>query len=523
MTPVELSDPVARVNAPLGIGDVLAQNTRSYGAATAVVCREHRATYEDLAARVARLTSVFRAAGVDAGARVLWLGQNCHRFLEALLAAGQLGAMVCPANWRSSAAELGFVLEDLDPVVVLWQEEEIGALVAEVRANASPEHAGRTWIRHDGDGADDYEARVAAASPVAGVSAVDPERPLAVLYTAAFDGRPNGSLLTHTNLLTQGLMVAMMQAIDRDTVYLNCGPLFHIATLFVTIPTFQFGGTNVFVRRMEAEELCRVIAAERCTRAFILPPTINEIVSVNADGRHDLSSMQSGFDIEGWNDMVAPDTAIWGTRPAGYGQTEVLGLVTFAGLGGTPGDFTTGRASPLTSVRIVDDEDREVAVGAVGEIVARGVTVGAGYWNRPELNERRRRNGWWHTNDLGRRNADGTVTFVGPKLRMIKSAAENIYPVEVEACLESHAGVREAAVIGVPDERWGQSVKAIVAVQPGANPTEDELIAHCRINIGSYKKPRTIEFVDALPRRGGPKDYDALDARFGGGGYPGSV
>jgi acyl-CoA synthetase (AMP-forming)/AMP-acid ligase II len=144
-----------------------------------------------------------------------------------------------------------------------------------------------------------------------------------------------------------------------------------------------------------------------------------------------------------------------------------------------------------------------------------------GYWNRPEENQRRARGGWHHTNDLGRREADGTITFIGPKARMIKSAAENIYPVEVEGCVRSHPAVAECAVIGTPDPRWTQSVKAIVVLEPGASATSDEIIEHCRGRIASYKKPRTIEFVTSLPRTGGAVDYDALDHQFGGGGYPG--
>ena len=131
------------------------------------------------------------------------------------------------------------------------------------------------------------------------------------------------------------------------------------------------------------------------------------------------------------------------------------------------------------------------------------------------------RDGWWHTTDLGRREADGTIHFIGTMTRMIKSAAENIYPPDVEACLESHPAVREAALIGVPDPKFRQAVKAVVVLAEGAAATEQDLIEHCRSRIASYKKPRTVEFVDALPRNDGAKDYDALDRMFGGGGYPG--
>jgi long-chain acyl-CoA synthetase len=172
-------------------------------------------------------------------------------------------------------------------------------------------------------------------------------------------------------------------------------------------------------------------------------------------------------------------------------------------------------------VRIVDPDDREVPAGETGEIVARGPTVMNGYWNRPEENARRRRGGWHHTNDLGRREADGTITFIGPATRMIKSAAENIYPAEVEGCISRHPAVAECAIIGVPDAQWTQSVKAIVVLRESASATTDEIVEHCRTHIASYKKPRTVEFVEKLPRDGFVVDYASLDEQFGGGGYPG--
>ena len=182
---------------------------------------------------------------------------------------------------------------------------------------------------------------------------------------------------------------------------------------------------------------------------------------------------------------------------------------------------THGRPSPMVQMRIVDPDGNEVSTGETGEIVARGPTMMTGYWNRDAVNEERQTGGWHHTNDLGRREPDGSITFVGPRTRIVKSAAENIYPAEVEGCIQKHPAVKEAAIIGVPDPKWTQSVKAVVVLKAGRTATADEIIEHCRAHIASYKKPRSVEFVDVLPRDGWLVDYDALDARFGGGGYPG--
>jgi long-chain acyl-CoA synthetase len=306
-------------------------------------------------------------------------------------------------------------------------------------------------------------------------------------------------------------------------VFCNSGPLFHMGTFMTTIPTFHMAGKNVMVRRVDAEELCRVIQDEGCNGAFLLGPTIAEMTALNSDGRYNLKSLRAwpGAAPE-WAAMTRRDTSRWGRLAGGYGQTEVMGLATYKGLG--PASVGShGKPSPLVALRIVSSSDEEVPAGEVGEIVVRGPTVTAGYWNRPSLNAERMRGGWWHTNDLGRREADGSLTFIGPKTQMIKSAAENIYPAEVEACIESHPAVREAAVIGVPDPKWHQSVKAIVVLADGASASEEEIIEWCRSRIASYKKPRSVEFqAEPLPRLGMGKDYATLDARYGGGNYPGA-
>jgi long-chain acyl-CoA synthetase len=236
--------------------------------------------------------------------------------------------------------------------------------------------------------------------------------------------------------------------------------------------------------------------------------------------------MRATFAPQVWGGLVAEDTSRFGqfTGPtgAGYGQTELTGMPVRKEFGrGSVGN--AGRPTPGLSIRILDpSDDHECAIGEVGEICAKGDLVHRGYWNRPQINEERLRGGWWHTTDLGRRETDGSITFVGTMTRMLKTGAENVFPAEVENCLQKHDAVREAAVIGVPNPAMLQDVKAVVVLEDGASVTVEELIAHCKENLASYKKPKTVEFVDAIPRTAvGGKDYDALDEQFGGGGYPG--
>jgi long-chain acyl-CoA synthetase len=500
------------------LGDLLREHRRSNPQQTALVCGDARFSYPEMNARVNRLASGLRARGFESGDRVLWLGQNSHRVLEGLLAAAKLGGIFCPVNWRQTPDELAFVIADSDPQLVIWQEQEIGEAARQARKQTGSR---ALWLQHDGSGKDSYEAFLAAASENDPEEPVDPSLPVLQMYTAAFSGKPGGALLSQSACMLQSLVMAKLQDIDRGYVYLNCGPLFHIATFMTTLAVFQWGGTNVFTPRVDAEELCRLIEQEKCNGAFVMGPTLTQIAEVNQDGRFDLKSLRAFRGAPAWNEMTTADTSAWGRRPGGYGQTECMGMLTLAALGiGAKGG--SGRPTPLVQVRIVDPEGSEVPTGETGEIVARGPTIMNGYLNRDVVNAARQRGGWHHTNDLGRREEDGSITFIGPKGRIVKSAAENVYPAEVESCLKQHPAVADAAIIGVPDPKWTQSVKAIVVLKAGQTATQEELIEHCRARIASYKKPKSVEFAAALPRKGFAVDYEALDAQFGGGGYPGT-
>jgi long-chain acyl-CoA synthetase len=506
------------------VGDIITEHRRSYPGRLALADGEHHLTWPALDERVNRLANAMRTAGVGPGHRILWLGQNSFRVYELLGAAAKIGAMVCPGYWRWAPPEMAFAIADFSPQVVIWQEEEIGSTVRAARA-ASPVAESALWLRHDTDAQHGYEAFLAGGDPADPGLDVDPDSALLVIYTAAITGRQCGSMLSHTNLISMGMSVAWLGDIDDRTVFLNAGPMFHIGNFqFFGIPVLLQGGTNVVTRRVIASEVLDVLAAEQCTRAYLMPATITQLVELMRERGVELPHLKATFAAPLWQGLVAAD----GTRHAlegggagyGYGQTEVAGFCLFGAYGGR-GVGNAGRPAPVTSVRILDGEGLECRVGDVGEICVRGDTVHLGYWNRPKINEERFRGGWWHTTDLGRRETDGTITFLGTMTRMIKSGAENIFPAEVENCLEAHPAVKEAAVIGVPNERFLQDVKAVVVLNGSAPVTAADLIQHCRRHIASYKKPKTVEFLDALPRVQGAKDYAAVDEKFGGGGYPG--
>jgi acyl-CoA synthetase (AMP-forming)/AMP-acid ligase II len=512
----------------LSFGDVLREHRVRYADRIAFVDGDTRLAWREADDRVNRLANALRSAGVASGDRILWLAQNSFRIYELLGAAGKLGAMVCPAYWRWSAEEMAFAIDDFRPKVIVWQDEEIGETVLAARERA--EHAGAAlWLRHDDNGtggSESYEAFLASGDAADPELDIDPDTALLVIYTAAIDGRPCGSLLSHRNLLGQAVSSAWLGDIDHETSFLNSGPMFHIGNYqFWGLPTLVQGGKNVVVARVSPPELLPLLAEEQCTHAYLMPPTIVALRELNATQQLDLSHLRASVAAHLWEGTVEVDgsryTREGGGEGLGYGQTEVAGFCATGGFGGR-GIGNAGRPSPLVRIAILDADGNECAPGEAGEICVRGDLVHLGYWNRPEINAHRFRFDWWHTTDLGRRESDGTISFLGTMTRMLKTGAENVFPAEVENCLESHPAVREAAVIGVPSERWSQDVKAVVALHEGAEVDAAELIEHCRAHIASYKKPKTIEFVDALPRIGGYlKDYAVLDEKFGGGGYPG--
>ncbi|WP_116202520.1 AMP-binding protein [Amycolatopsis circi] len=496
------------------IGDVVREHRRSRGHVTALVDGDRRLTYAELDQRTNRLAHALLDAGAGPGERVLWLGVNSFRIIELLVACAKVGAMLCPANWRQSSDELRFVLDDLRPAVVVWEAGPLDAALEPLRDATTGK-----WVCHNAD--DGYEDWLSSHPDSDPGCEVSEESPVLVLYTAAFDGRPHGAMLAQRALIAHSMMLGVVRQIEEGFVCLDSGPLFHVGTMMFALATLTFGGTNVVLPTFEPELACRLIERERCQAAMLFPAMIAQLVEANADGRFDLSSLRFAAGDEPWNSMITIDESPWGRSFAGYGQTEVAGMLTYHALG-LEGTGTSGRPSLFAQVRIVDPVDGELPDGEVGEIVARGPHVFSGYFNRPELTAAKLRGGWHHTGDLGRREKDGTISFLGPKLRMIKSGGENIYPAEVERALNSHPGVSAAAVIGRPDPEWGQNVVAIVVPAECAEITEAELIEHVRTVVASYKKPKEVILAEEIPRRGFVPDYDELDDRYDGGGYPGA-
>ena len=488
----------------LTLSDIARENGRRYVQRIAFVDGDERLTYLEFDHRVERLAAGLRFRGIGLGDRVLWMGQNRTHAFELLFAASRVGAVLCPVNWRLTPQELAFILDDAEAALVVWQAEEIGPELLKARALAT---TSCPWINIEAE----YESLLSESEASDSVSS---SAAVLMIYTAAYLGRPAAALLSSDALLAMSTAHATTKQIDGEFVYLNSGPMHHIGNFSYALPTFLTGGTNVLIRRVDPEVMCRLIDQERCVGAYLAGPTAERMAEANADGRYDLLSLRSGSLNAAWDAMVTVDEKRFGRHGSrGYGQTEVAGLVT-SPLSGSP-IGPQGWTTPLVRLRIVNEAGIEVPDGEVGEIEVRGPVVMNGYHRRAEVNaERFRHAGWYSTNDLGRREPDGSLTFIGARSRLIKSGSENIYATEVERALLSHEAVQDCCVIPAPDPQWTQVVLAVVVLRPDEAITGDDLAEHCRQRLAPYKKPRRFEFVDTLPRTDGSVDVDELVRRY---------
>ncbi len=330
------------------------------------------------------------------------------------------------------------------------------------------------------------------------------------MYTSGTTGHPKGALLTHDNLIANTLTALAERDYTSADRYLHVAPLYHIADLELFFGMAFACARNVLVREFRPERVLHVIEQERVTVSFLVPAMINALLEHPSFDAHDTSSLR--LIVYGGSSIPEDRLRAALTRLAcklaqGYGLTETSPLLCVLPsedhvLDGPRARRirSCGRPAHGVEVKIFDEHDAECPPEQVGEIVARGRNIMQGYYKRPEATAEALRGGWFHTGDLGFRDADGYIYIVDRKKDMIITGAENVYPREVEEVLYTHPAVLEAAVIGVPSERWGETIKAIVVVRPGHTTNEQELIAFTRERLAHYKAPTSVDFAEALPR-----------------------
>ena len=323
---------------------------------------------------------------------------------------------------------------------------------------------------------------------------------LVIIYTAAVDVHPRGALLSHANILAGNIHFQYFWNLTPDEVHVCMLPLCHILALGLTCAGLQAGGTNVILPKFDPDETLKAIERHRGTYFGVFPPIMDTLLNRADEIGTDLTSLRRVSGLDGPETIRRFQEKTGGVFWVAFGQSETSGLVTMAPFDDKPG--SAGRLGFLSETAVADEQGRLLETGATGEIVVRGPVVFKGYWGLPDETAYTFRDGWHHTGDLGRFDEDGFLWYMGrtPQKDLIKPGGENVYPAEVEKALLEHPDVVEACVIGVPDARWGEAVKAVCSLKAGSSLTAAELIEFVGARIARYKKPQTVTFVPELPK-----------------------
>ncbi len=434
--------------------------------------------------------------GVRQGDRVAALAANSPEYLDALFACALLGAILTPLNWRLTPPELAGILRDCEPVALLCDEPQRALAAAGVRAAglAAPLVEMASF-----PGAD-----AALAARAAPFGSDDGEEIALILYTSGTTGVPKGAMLSHRMLTWNAINTQISWGLRENDIAPISAPFFHAGGLNVlTTPLYHLGGTVVLQRDTSPAETLRVIAAERCTVAFAVPTVFQMMMERPEFQSADLSSLR--FCITGGSSCPLPIIAGYAARGLefrqGYGLTEVgVNCFSLAPEDAMRKAGSVGRPVFHSRARLVDEQGRDVALGAVGELALAGPHVCSGYWRRPQATAEAMPDGWWRTGDLAQVDDEGYYFIVGRRKDLFISGGENVYPAEVEGALALHPGIAEVAVIGRPDPRWGEvGLAVVVPRQPGALAAQDVLM-FCDGKLARYKIPKAVVFTDSLPR-----------------------
>ena len=507
------------MNIPLTPLRFLRYSSKQYPGLTAVVCGDKRFTYAQFSDRVARQAGALLSLGIKAGDRVAFLGANCHRLLEGYYGVLEAGGVLLPLNIRLASQELAYILNDSEAAVLLFEEQFI-PLVESFRADLrsvksfvpldfKPDAA---WMA-----AQNYEDMLAAATPHrADVMQVDENSLAELFYTSGTSANPKGVMLTHRNIYLHALNVAIAFGGDSRSVELHTIPLFHANGWGVAHSLTYVGGKHVMIRKFETTEVFRLIEREGAQSLSVVPAMATALVNCPERPKFNLSSLER-MSIGG---AASSPTLVREVEEklgcacfSGYGLTETAPVLTTArmktgldweGRERFEKQASTGHAVPGVEIRVVDPEGKDVPHDgqSIGEIVARSDGVMAGYWKQPEATAEVMRGGWFHTGDMATMDENGYALIVDRKKDIIVSGGENISSLEVEKAMLAHPGIYEVAVIPVPDPRWGEVPKALVVMKPGVAASENELLEFCRGRIAHYKCPRSVEFLETLPRTG---------------------
>ncbi len=491
------------------LGDILRNNAYKFSDETAYVYGTRVISFGAHFARANRLGSALYLLGVRKQDRISILSQNTMEFMEVFGACELTGFIAATVSFRLAAPEIAYILNDSTPRVLFF-EAQYAAVIDKIRGGLP--HI-ETFICFGGaapDWALDYEAFLAR-----GDSAGAPIRPLPdeimhLIYTSGTTGRSKGVMRSHRGeIAIAQLMATELGLIVSDRLQLMM-PVFHVGARFLQLAVHLRGGGVVLHYAFNPVEIVETIEREKVTMTHMAPTMVQamlnapNIETANLKSLHTLCYSAAPMPVP----LLRRGLQLLGPVFLQlYGMTEGGGTTLHKRQhkpDGTPEDIkrlgSIGQAAPTVDVKIVDDEGRDLPIGQPGEILTRTPSHMVGYWNNSAATVAALRDGWYHTGDLGYLDAEGFLYLVDRKKDMIISGGENIYSREVEEALATHPAIQDVAVIGVKDDYWGETVRAIAVLGSGANVSEDDLITHCKTLIASYKKPKSVVFVDDLPR-----------------------
>ena len=475
--------------------------------ATAITFGDTRRSWAQLAERVQRVAAGLRAAGLQPGDRIAVLDLNHPSCLELTLACAQIGTANAVVNFRLAPPEIVYVINDARARLLFAGPEFAGAV-----AQLKPQLPGVEIVIHVGGANDEYEPWLAAHAPDARVHPAGRMDCFVQLYTSGTTGFPKGAMLTHHGMLAHARNVAAMQDMGGDSRVQVAMPLFHVGGTSYSLVAWSGGAPIHMMRTPDPAAALAMLEQERITHTFYVPALMAAMTQVPGADQRDYSSLKALS--YGASPMPLPVMRAClklfpeGTMQQVYGMTEQCGVVTILG----PEDHenpavahrlvSAGKAIQGVEIEIRDPgTGQPVPTGQPGEIWVRSEQVMAGYWGKPEATAAAiTPDGWYRSGDGGHIDADGYVYVTDRIKDMIISGGENIYPAEIERVLAEHPAIADLAVIGVPDERWGETPKAVVVLRAGASVEPNELVAWCRERLAGYKVPKTVDVVAELPR-----------------------
>ena len=507
------------MNIPLTPLRCLRHAERQYPHRTAIVCGPRRYSYEQFGERVGLLAGALLEAGIQSGDRVAYLGVNTHRLMEAYYGVLEAGAILLPLNIRLAPAELTYVLNDAG-ATVLFIEQPFIPLVESFRESL---FTVKKFIQLDGVpetgwmAEDNYDGMLRKATPHrADITLIDEDEVAEIFYTSGTSARPKGVMLTHRNIYLHALQVCMAFQVENGSTELHTIPLFHANGWGVAQFLTMMGGKHVMVHTFDPKEIFRLIEVERVNHFSAVPIMATVLVNHPERKNYDLSSLRRiiiGGAASSPTLVREVEEKLGCECFSAYGLTETSPALSLSqmkpGLNWEGeeryfGQAMTGYAMPGVELKIVDADDQDLPQNGVasGELVVRADGVMKGYWNQPDTTAEVFRGGWFHTGDVATINQNGYVLIVDRKKDMILSGGENIASLEVERVILAHPAILEAAVIPVPDQKWGEVPKALVVLREGASVTESQLIEFCRSQLARYKCPHTVDVVESLPKTG---------------------